>query len=147
MGSPLAVAGASLFLGSSVLQGRQGVTAAKIQAGDSEIAAEQEELGAIQRETDRKARLSAALASQNASAGAKGIAAFEGSPLSILESDISSEKEATQRDKFMSELSAKSIRSRGKMGVKIAKAQSALGLLGSAGSLALQGGLASRSSK
>ena len=48
---------------------------ADIALGESKVQAEQEELAAKQRETDRKERLSIALASQNAQAGVGGIAA------------------------------------------------------------------------
>lgn len=73
-------------------------------SGELEVAAKQEELAAIQREGDRKARLAEALASQNAAAGARGIAAFEGSPLTILQEDIRKEEKATQRDIFQTQL-------------------------------------------
>ncbi len=53
---------------------------ASIALDESQIKSEQEDLGAKQREADRKERLAIALASQNATAGAKGVAAFEGSP-------------------------------------------------------------------
>lgn len=142
MGTGLAIAGITLAAGSGILGAKQTIEAGKIQAGEAEVAAEQEELGAVQREADRKARLASALASQNAASGAKGIAAFEGSPLSIMEADIEAEKEGTKRDIFQSELAAKSLRARGRMSKRMAEAQASLGLLGTAGSLGTQVGLA-----
>lgn len=96
----------------AIIQGVQGASGAAggaaggaASAGELEVAAKQEELGAIQREGDRKARLAEVLASQNAAAGAKGVAAFEGSPLTILQEDVRKEQKATQRDIFQTRLS------------------------------------------
>ena len=97
---------------------------------EAETAARQEELGAVQRESDRKQALARALASQNAAAGAKGIMAFEGSPLSVLQADIEAEEEATQRDIYQSKLAAMTARARGSIAKKQAYTQSAIGLLG-----------------
>lgn len=77
---------------------------ADIEAGQAEIAAKSEELRLTQREADRKDRLAASLATQNAMAGAKGIAAFEGSPLTILEDSLRRERTATERDVFSTEM-------------------------------------------
>jgi hypothetical protein len=98
---PLAVSA-----GGGLLQAGQQRAAGQVQAEEFEILAKQEELGAVQREADRKRRLSEALSTQVASAGARGIAAFEGSPLTILKEDIRTERTATQRDKFQTRLSA-----------------------------------------
>ena len=88
-------------------------------AGDvgrqSELEAQQEELGAVQREADRKQRLVSALASQIASAGTKNISAFEGSPLTILEADIEKEETATERDIFQTKLAALTKRTQGRL--------------------------------
>lgn len=91
-----------------------GFVAGERQAGRdraaSELEAKQVEVGVIQREADRKDRLAAQLASQNALAGAAGIAAFEGSPLTVLEDSLKRERTATQRDIFSSELTALGLR-------------------------------------
>ena len=76
----------------------------EIAQGESEVQAKAEEAAGVTRESDRKARLIEALASQNASAGAGGIAAFEGSPLSVMKEDIRKEEVATDRDAFQTKL-------------------------------------------
>ena len=111
------------------LQFQQRRTAAGIAEGEGKIAAKAEELGAVQREADRKAKLASALASQTASTGARGIAAFEGSPLSILEEDIRREGVATQRDVFETRLGALTSRARGKITGKQLRTQANIGLL------------------
>ena len=141
---PLAVAagGGLLQLGVGAQQFSMQRSAAAIERGEAEVAAKQEELGATAREADRKAQLARALASQRASAGAKGIAAFEGSPLTILEADIQAEKEATERDVFATELSAFMARTGAKTREKLQKRAATLGLLGTVGQTATQAGLA-----
>lgn len=114
--------------GTSLMQAQQTRTAGKIQRIEAETAAKQEELAVIQREADRKESLARAMASQTASAGAKGISAFEGSPLAVLQADIAKEEEATQRDIFMSKLSTMTTRARGTIAQKTATASAALGL-------------------
>ncbi len=99
---------------------------ADIALGESKVQAEQEELGAVQREADRKEKLAIALASQNASAGASGIAAFEGSPLTILQEDVRREEQATERDVFSTKLASLTARSRGKVKAKGLRSQSLL---------------------
>jgi hypothetical protein len=99
---------------------------ADIKLGESKVAAEQEELGAKQREADRKERLSIALASQNASAGAGGIAAFEGSPLTVMKEDIRKEQTATERDVFGAKMASLTARARGNVQSKSLRSQSLL---------------------
>lgn len=82
----------------------QNISSSKIAGGEANLQAQQIELGAKQREADRKERLSLALASQNAAAGAGGIAAFEGSPLTIMNEDIRRAEQETERDQFSSQL-------------------------------------------
>jgi len=101
----------------------------KIAAREAETAAKQEELLAVAREADRKERLARVMASQNASAGSRGVAAFEGSPLTILQEDIRREGEATQRDEFMTKLNAMTLRSKGLIAKKQAAAGAFIGLL------------------
>jgi len=112
--------------------------AGRIQAREAEIAAKQEELGAIQREGDRKERLAEAMATQNAQVGASGIAGFEGSPLTVLDEAFRQETTATERDQYMTRLSALTIRSRGKIGETIAKQRAKIGLMSNLGSLSTQ---------
>lgn len=108
-----------------------GETRAKgeIAAGELEVAAKSEEAAGVQREADRKARLSEALASQNASAGAGGIAAFEGSPLSVMQEDVRREFVATERDVFQTKLKAMTLRSRGKIAKIQARTSANIGLI------------------
>lgn len=121
----------ALTVGASLLQARQQVVAGKEQERQAKIQASQEELGAIQREADRKQRLARALASQTASAGAGGIAAFEGSPLTVLQESITTEETATERDVFQSRLSALTTRARGKIARQRATQGAVIGLIGS----------------
>lgn len=134
------VAGAGFGLQgmTSLLQFRMQRSAAEIQRAEAETEAASEEFGATQRERDRKARLAEALASQNAAAGAKGISAFEGSPLAILEADIEAEEEATERDILQSRLKAESLRLRGRTQEKMMKTMANIGLLSNVGRMATQ---------
>jgi len=129
----LMATGGGTALGSSLLQFGLQRSAADIQRSEAKAQATGEELAAKARESDRKSRLASALASQNAMAGAKGVAAFEGSPLSILESDISAEKNATERDKFMAQLRSDAIRSGAKIKERQIKTGASIGLLGDIG--------------
>lgn len=97
------------------------IEAGKAQQREAETAALAEEAAGVSREADRKARLAQALASQNAAAGASGIAAFEGSPLTIMKADIAKEGEATQRDIFQTNLRARTLRARGTIAKRQAK--------------------------
>ena len=118
---------------SSLLSAKQKKDAGDIAKLEAETGARSEELSAIQREGDRKSRLSQALATQTATAGAAGISAFEGSPLAVLEESIRSEETATQRDVFQTRLSALTTRTRGAVAKKQAGASAATGLIGSLG--------------
>lgn len=125
-----------LYGASSLLQYGTTRAAGRISRLEAETMAKQEELAVIQREADRKEALVRAMAAQNAEAGAKGIKAFEGSPLSVLMADIEAEKEATQRDQFMSQLSAMTTRQRGKLAQKQGLLGANISLLGDVGKLA-----------
>ncbi len=87
-----------LTAASTVSQFAQSRNAATAARQEGEFAAKQENLAAVQREADRKERLARAMASQTASAGSRGVAVFEGSPLSVLQEDVRREEEATERD-------------------------------------------------
>ncbi len=125
----MGAAAAPLVAGSSILSAVGQYTSGEITKDESKVSAKQEGLAATQREVDRKERLLQALSASAASAGARGIAAYEGSPLAILEADIEREAEATQRDKFMSTLAQKTIRARGKVAQKQARLGAATSLL------------------
>lgn len=104
-------------------------TAAEGAAGEGRLAAQAEEVAATSREADRKSRLATALASQIAESGAKGISAFEGSPLTILEEDIKAESKATQRDIFESRLTALTSKAKGRIRERQIKTGANIGLL------------------
>lgn len=104
-------------------QGEYIQKAARIEERDYKMAAEQIELQQIQREADRKERLAKSMATSTAMAGASGVAALEGSPLSVLKESVKQEKQATQRDKYQSDLKAMTQRYRGRLGVYAAKVQ------------------------
>ena len=91
---------------------REGLKAEKREA---ESAAQQIELETISREADRKERLAKALASQNARAGAGGIQAFAGSPLTIMQEDIRKEKISSERARFSADLEKLTTANRAKM--------------------------------
>lgn len=101
----------------------------KIARGEAEVAAKAEEAAGVSREADRKERLAEALASQNAAAGAGGIAAFEGSPLSVMKEDIRRESKATGRDVFQTKLRAMTLRAQGKIAERQAKTAANIGLI------------------
>jgi len=100
--------------GSSLLAAASTERQSSLESSQAEVAASQQDLQVTQREADRKDRLANSLATQNALAGAKGIAAFEGSPLTILEDSIERERVATERDVFSTELNNLAMRSTAK---------------------------------
>jgi hypothetical protein len=111
---------------SQYAQSRNAATAAR---QEGEFAAKQENLAAVQREADRKERLARAMASQTASAGSRGVAVFEGSPLSVLQEDVRREEEATERDIFGSKLAASTEKIRASNQSKSLGTQANIGLL------------------
>ena len=123
----------------SLASASQKQSQASIEAGQAEVAAQQQELQLVQREADRKDRLSSAMAAQNALAGASGIAAFEGSPLTVLEDSIQRANVATERDTFSTDLTALATRSSGQIRQKFANVNARLGLLQQGASLAQSG--------
>lgn len=115
-----------LALGMQYQQTRNAAAAAK---QEGEFAAKQENLAAVQREADRKERLANAMASQTASAGSRGVAVFEGSPLSVLQEDIRREEVATERDVFGAKLAASTAKIRASNQSSALRAQANIGLL------------------
>lgn len=114
---------------------------ASLERGEAEIAAKGEELRLEQREADRKDRLASALASQNAMAGAKGVAAFEGSPLTILQDSIEREQLATERDAFSTSISNMALRSRARSRQRMQRFRTGAQLYQTAQPLIASGGL------
>ena len=124
--------------GSLVLSNRLQKTQADVEKEQAETAARGEELRMLQREADRKDRLASALATQNALAGARGVAAFEGSPLAILEDSIRREETATERDRFSTQMETLALRSGARVRHRLARASRTVGLLQGTSELAQQ---------
>jgi len=138
-----AAATAAVTAGGSLMSANLQKDAGEIAKKEAETQAQIEELGAVQREGDRKRQLINAMAAANARAGASNVAAFEGSPLTILQEQIQQEETATERDLFNTRLSALTTRSRGRQ----LEAQASIGAkasllkgLASAGQTAAAGG-------
>lgn len=121
---PLIIQAAPALIGAA--QQQQQASAEESQAS---IQADQIDLQVLQREGDRKKRLASALSAQNALAGASGIKAFEGSPLTVLQDSIENERVATERDQFSSELQSLSVRESGRLRKQFANQSTALNLL------------------
>ena len=126
MADPLTI---SLVAGSTLLSAGSQIQAGKTSAKEAELSAQTAELGATQREVDRKERLAQALSTANAQAGAAGIAAFEGSPLTILQQSIENEQTATERDMFNTRISALTTRARGQTAKRVGQVGAATSLL------------------
>jgi len=125
MADPLTV---SLVAGSTLLSAGSQIQAGRTAAKEAELSAQTAELGATQREVDRKERLAQALATANAQAGAAGIAAFEGSPLTVLQESIKAEETATERDLFNTRISALTTRARGQTAKRMSQVGAATSL-------------------
>lgn len=113
---------------------------ASLERDEAEIAAKQEELAVKQREADRKDRLAGALATQNAMAGARGVAAFEGSPLTVLQDSIEREQLATERDTFSTRMQTMGMRQVARTRQRHQRYASAASLFQSAYPIAQTGG-------
>ena len=120
-------------VGSSLLSAGAQISAGKTAAKEAELSAQAGEVAATQREVDRKERLAKAIATANANAGAAGIAAFEGSPLTILQESITAEETATERDLFNTRISALTTRSRGQTAKRAGQIGATSSLLQGAG--------------
>ena len=129
VGTFISTAAPILSAGTALMQFGAQRTAASQAEAEGKIAAQQEELAATQREADRKERLASAMASQIAGSGAKGVLAFEGSPLTILQEDVKREEVATQRDVFQSKLAGMTARQRAKNKAKGLRTGAGIGLI------------------
>lgn len=130
MADPISLLTFGLTAGSSLMQFGATRQAGAQEQYEAEQEAKLEETAAIQREADRKQRLSQALASQIASSGARNIVAFEGSPLAVMQEDINREKVATERDVFGAKLGAMTKRARGSSAKRAADYSAFGGLIG-----------------
>lgn len=113
----------------SLLSAASQRSAGKTAAKEAELSAQAGEVAATGREVDRKERLAKAMATANAQAGAAGIAAFEGSPLTILQESIKTEETATERDQFNTRISALTTRARGKTAERAGRIGAGVSLL------------------
>lgn len=104
----------ALFGATSLMQIGGALTAGKIAKTQSKLERKQLQLQLQARETDRKEALAQAMAAANAASGTKGIAAFEGSPLAMLEQMEMRSMEESQRDKYMTDLAKTTEKYRGK---------------------------------
>lgn len=135
----MAFAPLALTLASTALSYSEKRTQANIEEEQAKVAASQTELAVTQREADRKDRLASALSSQIARSGASGVAAFEGSPLTILNDSIQREETASERDLFQSDLTALAQRSTGRARARMIRQNANLGLLQTAANTAVVG--------
>jgi len=122
--------------GGALAQASATKSAGQIKQIEAKTAAANEELGAIQREADRKGRLVEAIASQRAKGGASGISIFEGSPLAVINEDIRREQVATERDQFQTKLGILTQLARGRIAARSARGLASTGLLTDAANIA-----------
>lgn len=87
---------------------KQQMAAAKLASTEGKLAAEMTDVASLQRETDRKLELAKAISTSRASSSARGIVGNVGSPLAVIEQQISQEKTDTHRDKFNAKIAAQS---------------------------------------
>ena len=119
----------AIMVATTLISTAQQVSAGRTAAKEAEISAQIGEVAATQREVDRKDRLAQAMATANAQAGASGIAAFEGSPLTILQESIQAEETATERDQFNTRIAALSTKARGQTAKRAGQLGAATSLL------------------
>lgn len=112
--------------GLSASSAYSGFMAGKTQKGEYDLEAKQIELGATQREADRKERLSRALGTMSARSSANGVSGFEGSPMAVMQEESRLADVAQERDAFMSQLQSMTAKARGRQVKSGAKAQSLL---------------------
>lgn len=106
--------------------------AASMARKEGKLAQQAEDVAATQRESDRKARLADAISTQVAMSGARGVSAFEGSPLSVMRESRRREALATDRDRFNAKIAGLSARYRSEATAGQIRGQAAVGLLKSA---------------
>lgn len=103
--------------------------AASMASQEGKLAQQAENMGATQRETDRKSRLADAISMQVASASGRGVSAFSGSPLAVINDSIRREQRATDTDKFNSKIAGLTARYKGEAAAGQIRGQAAVGLL------------------
>jgi hypothetical protein len=104
----------TMYAINSILQLSGARSAGKMAMRESKLEGKRLNLQSLSREADRKEALAKAMATANAASGTRGIAAFEGSPLAVLdrlERDVDRDQE---RDDFMTGLAQTTNKYRGK---------------------------------
>ena len=104
----------TMYAINSILQLSGARSAGKMAMRESKLEGKRLNLQSLSREADRKEALAKAMATANAASGTRGIAAFEGSPLAVLnrlESDVDKDQE---RDDFMTGLAKTTSKYRGR---------------------------------
>ena len=112
-----------------VLGYNQSLQAAKMASTEGKLAAEMEDVAAMQRETDRKLDLARAVSSTRAAASGSGILGNVGSPLSVIEQQIEQSQIDTERDKFNTKIAQQSARYRAAAQAGQIRGQAGLSLL------------------
>ncbi len=130
----LAQAGTSLF------SAKLASDAAKQEARALEFQAENESINARIRNNERTERLLDAIAANNAAAGARGVSAFSGSPLTILEQNIKKTNRRSIADFENAKLNELSLRSRSFATRRSAQIKAFGSLLGTGADIAKTGG-------
>ena len=113
----------------SILQITGARQASRIAERESKLERQKLDLQGLSREADRKTELAKRLATANAMSGTKGIAAFEGSPLTVLKQMERDVEDVSQQDKFMTELAKTTAKYRGKQQKAGYQSQAAQSLL------------------
>lgn len=112
----------------ALVQTRFGSLAGEAAKQEGKLAAKQIDVGVTAREADRKEQLARAMATTIAQSGAKGVSAFEGSPVSVISEGLRLEGQASERDKFTSDLQKLTAKARGRVAKQSIRAQSSANL-------------------
>ena len=105
---------ATLYGINSVLQVYGAKSASKMAMRESKLEQKKIDLQGLSREAERKNELAKRLASANAMSGTKNIAAFEGSPLTVIKQMERDVGDVSKQDKFMTDLAKTTAKYRGK---------------------------------
>ena len=139
MADPM-TAGMLLIGGGSLLGAKSTLDQGSMAREQAKTEATAIETQAAQREADRKDRLLKVMASQSAMAGAGGVAAFQGSPLAVLDENIRQSEKAQEREDLATKVGVTTARTRGKVAYRQSRLQAATGLLQVGGQTALAAG-------
>lgn len=112
-----------------VLSFKQQMDAGSMAREEGKLAAEMEDVAAMQRETDRKLALASAIGTARAGAAGAGIAINTGSPLTAMNEMVRQSNVDTERDQFNSRVAALTARYRGAAQAGQIRGQAGIGLL------------------